>query len=51
MPTCFVIQPFDKGPFDKRYDDVLDPAIRAALLNRTESIEIPMPQSLSNRLR
>jgi hypothetical protein len=30
MARCFVIQPFDGGPFDKRYDDVLDPAIRAA---------------------
>ena len=31
MPgTCFVIQPFDRGPFDKRYHDILDPAIRRA---------------------
>lgn len=30
MPTCFVIQPFDKGVFDKRYRDVYAPAIRAA---------------------
>lgn len=31
MPgTCFVIQPFDKGPFDKRYHDVLAPAVRKA---------------------
>jgi hypothetical protein len=30
MPTCFVIQPFDDGPFDKRYEDVFVPAIRAA---------------------
>jgi len=30
MPTCFVIQPFDKGAFDKRYDDVLEPAIEGA---------------------
>jgi len=28
--TCFVIQPFDRGPYDKRYDDVYDPAINAA---------------------
>lgn len=28
--TCFVMQPFDKGEFDKRYDDVLVPAIEAA---------------------
>jgi hypothetical protein len=30
MPSCFVIQPFDKGPFDKRFEDVIEPAIRAA---------------------
>src|SRR5438270_78974 len=31
MPgNCFVIQPFDKGPFDKRYHDVFVPAIRTA---------------------
>src|SRR5438874_2666843 len=27
MDRCFVIQPFDAGPFDKRFDDVLAPAI------------------------
>lgn len=30
MPRCFVIQPFDKGPYDKRYKDVLAPAISDA---------------------
>ena len=30
MGTCFVIQPFDDGAFDKRYDDILIPAIEAA---------------------
>lgn len=30
MPTCFVIQPFDSGKFDKRYESVFVPAIRAA---------------------
>jgi hypothetical protein len=31
MATCFVIQPFDKGgPYDKRYHDVLGPAIEGA---------------------
>lgn len=30
MPTCFVIQPFDNGPFDQRYDDTLVPAITEA---------------------
>jgi len=28
--TCFVIQPFDKGKFDKRFEDVFAPAIEAA---------------------
>jgi hypothetical protein len=27
---CFVIQPFDKGKFDKRFEDVFAPAIKAA---------------------
>lgn len=30
---CFVIQPFDGGKFDKRYDDVYKPAIMAAGLD------------------
>lgn len=30
MERCFVIQPFDGAAFDARYDDVLDPAVRAA---------------------
>lgn len=33
MPTCFVIQPFDNGMFDKRYSDIFEPAIRAAGLD------------------
>lgn len=32
MGSCFVIQPFDGGPFDKRFDDVFAHAIRAAPL-------------------
>lgn len=32
MNSCFVIQPFDGGAFDKRFDDVLEPAIHAASL-------------------
>ncbi len=27
MPTCFVIQPFDSGKFDKRYKKTFVPAI------------------------
>lgn len=30
MPTCFVIQPFDGGKFDKRFKDTFEPAIRDA---------------------
>ncbi|MFA5780498.1 MAG: hypothetical protein WC947_10230 [Elusimicrobiota bacterium] len=30
MGKCFVIQPFDGGTFDKRYDDVFIPAIKKA---------------------
>jgi len=30
MPTCFVIQPFDAGKFDKRFHDIYKPAIEAA---------------------
>jgi hypothetical protein len=33
MPRCFVIQPFDDGPFDKRYKDIFAPAIRDAGLD------------------
>lgn len=32
MSICFVIQPFDKGRFDKRYADIFKPAITAAEL-------------------
>jgi hypothetical protein len=27
MPTCFVIQPFDGGPYDDRYKETIKPAI------------------------
>lgn len=30
MATCFVIQPFDSGKFDKRFADIYKPAIEAA---------------------
>lgn len=32
MLRCFVIQPFDRGPFEKQFDDVLSPAIHDAEL-------------------
>jgi hypothetical protein len=34
MGRSFMIQPFDNGPFAKRYDDVFAPAIREAGLGR-----------------
>ncbi len=47
MPTCFVIQPFDNGPFDKRFDDVYIHAIQSAGLeayrvDRDPSVGIPI---------
>ena len=49
MSTCFVIQPFDEGRFDKRYEDVFVPAIEAADLepyrvDRDPSTTIPIDQ-------
>lgn len=49
MGTCFVIQPFDKGPFDKRYEDVFAPAISAVGLelyrvDRDPGASIPIEQ-------
>jgi predicted transcriptional regulator len=47
MNRCFVIQPFDAGPFDKRYDDVFAPAIKDAgfdpyRVDRDPSVSIPI---------
>lgn len=47
MPTCFVIQPFDAGPFDKRYEDVFVPAITDAGLeayrvDRDPAVMVPI---------
>jgi nucleoside 2-deoxyribosyltransferase len=47
MGRCFVIQPFDGGQFDKRFDDVLIPSIAAADLeayrvDRDDSASIPI---------
>lgn len=49
MGTCFVIQPFDEGPFDKRYKGVLIPAITSAGLepyrvDRDPSVTIPIDE-------
>ena len=47
MPTCFVIQPFDRGKFDKRFSDVFKPAIEqcgleAYRVDEDPSAEIPI---------
>lgn len=50
MPRCFVIQPFDEGgPYDRRYNDVLVPAIEAAELepyrvDRDPRVTVPITQ-------
>lgn len=55
MKTCFVVQPFDRGPFDKRFDDVLSPAIKAAGLkayrvDRDPSVTVPI-ESIESGIR
>jgi len=47
MAKCFVIQPFDKGRFDKRYEDIFAPAICEADLepyrvDRDPSVAVPI---------
>jgi hypothetical protein len=47
MPTCFVIQPFDNGKYDKRFEDVFKPAVEAAALDayrveRERSVDVPV---------
>lgn len=49
MSTCFIIQPFDGGPYDKRYEDVYAPAVKKASLepyrvDRDPSASIPIEQ-------
>jgi hypothetical protein len=46
---CFVIQPFDGGPFDKRFDDVFAPAIIASGLepyrvDRDPAVRVPIEE-------
>lgn len=55
MEYCFVIQPFDKGVFDKRYADVIAPAIRATGLepyrvDEDPRVEIPI-EEIENGIR
>ncbi len=47
MDRCFVMQPFDGGPYDNRYDEVLSPAITDAGLepyrvDRDPAVSIPI---------
>jgi len=48
MPVCFVIQPFDSGKFDKRFDDVYKPAIEAVpgleayRVDRDPGVDVPI---------
>lgn len=47
MPTCFVIQPFDEGKFDKRYKQTFSPAVIAAGLtpyrvDEDPGVEVPI---------
>jgi hypothetical protein len=47
MPTCFVIQPFDDGRFDKRFNDVYKPALVQAgfepyRADRDPSVDVPI---------
>jgi len=49
MSTCFVIQPFDDGRFDKRFEDIFSPAITDAGLtpyrvDRDPKVTIPIEE-------
>lgn len=53
--TCFVIQPFDSGKYDKRFKDVYGPAIEAAGLtpyrvDQDPSVQIPI-ESIEEGIR
>ena len=55
MSTCFVMQPFDWGMFDKRYESVFAPAITAAGLeayrvDRDPAVSVPI-QDIENGIR
>jgi|SRR5579859_6554493 len=55
MPTCFVMQPFDGATFDRRYEEVFAPAIKAAGLepyrvDKDPKVSIPI-QEIENGIR
>jgi hypothetical protein len=56
MRNCFVIQPFDRGAFDKRFEDVFEPAIKGAELiayrvDRDPGVSIPIDEIENGGLR
>jgi|APLak6261660231_1056022.scaffolds.fasta_scaffold04236_2 hypothetical protein len=55
MPKCFVIQPFDSGKYDKRFEDVYSPAITATGLepyrvDRDSGVDVPI-EAIENGIR
>ena len=55
MPTCFVIQPFDGGKFDKRFNDTFYPAIKEVGLypyrvDQDPQVEVPI-ESIEKGIR
>ena len=46
LPVCFVIQPFDKGKFDKRFRDDFEPALKDAGFEAYRVDEDPTPDVL-----
>ena len=55
MPTCVVIQPFDDGKFDKRFEDTYKPALEEAGLevyrvDRDPSADVPI-EAIEERIR
>jgi hypothetical protein len=55
MATCFVIQPFDSGKFDKRFQDIYKPSIEAAGLeayrvDRDPGVSVPI-ESIERGIR
>src|ERR1017187_10997241 len=55
MATCFVIQPFDNGKFDRRFDEVYSHAIQDAGLDpyrvdKDPAVDVPI-DSIENGIR
>ena len=55
MPICFVIQPFDKGKFDKRFKEIYRPALEEADLevyrvDEDYSVQVPI-QAIEDGIR